>query len=185
MKHYVYIHKYQITGIPFYVGKGTTNSQHSHKYHRAYSKLRRNEKWYTIISKFDYTIEIVFSSDNEKEVYQKERELIKQYGRLHLGTGSLCNIGNGGSGGCSIPHLPEWSKNRFKTCYRYDLKGNFIDQYDSYHGASRILKINRTSIGLCIKGKSLTAGGYQWRSSKEKFIGPVPKSLNETQTKKM
>lgn len=166
VKHYVYIHIRKDNNSPFYIGKGTSDSRHNLPYHRAYSKKRRNEAWYQITSETEFLVEIVFSSDDEKEAFKKERELIDQYGRSRFGTGVLCNIGAGGGGGASIPHLPEWSRSRFKACHRYSLNGDYIDSFESYHDASRKLGLDRSALGSCIRGRNKTCGGFIWKATK-------------------
>lgn len=169
MKHYVYIHIRDDNQVPFYVGKGTSDSRHNSPHHRAYSKKRRNEMWYQITAETGFSVIIAFSSNDEKQAFTKERELIISYGRSRFGTGSLCNIGAGGGGGASIPHLSEWSRSRFKPCHRYSLSGNYIDSFESYHEASRKLGLDRSALGSCIRGRHKTCGGYLWKAAKSEL----------------
>jgi len=87
---YVYIHTRDDTGEIFYVGIGINN--------RAYNLDKRNRFWNRIIAKTTYTIKIVFNKLTHKEALHKEIRLIKLIGRSNLGTGSLCNLTNGGEG---------------------------------------------------------------------------------------
>jgi len=87
---YVYIHTRDDTGEIFYVGIGINN--------RAYNLDKRNRFWNRIIAKTTYTIKIVFNKLSHKEALHKEIRLIKLIGRSNLGTGSLCNLTNGGEG---------------------------------------------------------------------------------------
>lgn len=162
MNYYVYMHSRVDTKTPFYIGKGTNNPKLT-LYHRAYSKKRRNKTWYQITKEVDFFVTIVYSTDDEKKAFEKERELIMLYGRICLNTGSLCNIGAGGGGGTSIPHNPEWSKKRFKACHRYDLNGKYVDSYKSRNLAARVLQLDPSSITACAKGRQKTLKNHYWR----------------------
>lgn len=61
-------------------------------------KNRRNPLWNRVISKTDYRVEILFNNLTWKEAQIKEKEFIKLYGRLDLGTGTLCNLTDGVDG---------------------------------------------------------------------------------------
>jgi hypothetical protein len=64
--------------------------------HPNYWKLSRIRD--IIASSGAYVVEIVFESQDPDLAYAKEQELIKQYGRLDLGTGTLTNMTDGGKG---------------------------------------------------------------------------------------
>jgi hypothetical protein len=64
--------------------------------HPNYWKLSRIRD--IIASSGAYVVEIVFESPYPDLAYAKEQELIKQYGRLDLGTGTLTNMTDGGRG---------------------------------------------------------------------------------------
>lgn len=56
------------------------------------------------------------------------------------------------------------AKKRFsKKIIQYDLKGNFIKEWDSMSEAQRQLNIWHESIGKCCKGEIKTSGKYIWR----------------------
>lgn len=50
-----------------------------------------------------------------------------------------------------------------KPVLQYDKNGNFINEWDSMSDVERELKIYKTNISNCCKGKINTAGGYIWR----------------------
>lgn len=61
-------------------------------------------------------------------------------------------------------------KNGKKACKaicQFDIKGNFIKEWESQTKASMHLNINRTSIGNCLKNRNQTAGGYVWKFKEE------------------
>lgn len=102
----------------FYVGKGTFRngyrrlSEHM-KDTRRYKqgKLKKTYKFTTISSILDAglipEIRIVFESNDEQSVRDKEIELINFYGRRDINTGILVNHTNGGEGMLGYKHTKE------------------------------------------------------------------------------
>ena len=54
-------------------------------------------------------------------------------------------------------------KTALKKVFQYDLKGNFIKEWESSSEASRELNINALIIPRVCRGKSKTAGGFIWK----------------------
>jgi hypothetical protein len=50
-----------------------------------------------------------------------------------------------------------------KKVNQYDLKGNFVKEWDSIRAIEKELSIANASISACCKGKGKTAGGFVWR----------------------
>ena len=76
---------------PYYIGKGKDNRAWTHSsWERIHSPKDRSK------------IEIVKSNLTESEAHSLETTLIRQYGRIDIGTGILRNISDGGEGaaGC-------------------------------------------------------------------------------------
>lgn len=100
-QYYCYRHIRLDKNVPFYVGIGKVRMRNiksiSHNYDRAYSKRNRNPLWKNIVAKTDYKVEIIFESNCDKEICQKEIEFIKMYG-LRSNGGTLCNMTEGGEG---------------------------------------------------------------------------------------
>lgn len=114
---YVYELWNPLKNNPFYVGKGNLNKEL-----RVYSHLKeaqnvinfKNKNRHKIntilkILKEGYSIDhrIVFETDNEQEAFDKEKELIKQYGRRDKNTGILTNMTDGGEGASGYI-FPKW-----------------------------------------------------------------------------
>jgi len=91
----VYQHRRLDNNELFYIGIGKTEK-------RAYSKNGRNKYWNRIVSKVGYKVEIVLEGLTWKEACDKEKELIKEYGRRDLNTGILVNMTGGGDGTLEI-----------------------------------------------------------------------------------
>jgi hypothetical protein len=100
---------------PFYIGIGKTEK-------RAYEKIKRNQFWHNVIAKTDYEVEILFDDLSWENAEEKEKELIKLYGKRDNNTGCLVNITDGGGGRLGVRHteesrkkIGEESRNRKRT----------------------------------------------------------------------
>jgi hypothetical protein len=89
--YYVYLHRNRATLAPFYVGKG--------KGRRAYDVEGRHPDWHEMVNSLaaGFDTEIVKNELTEEESFQLERALIRKYGKISDGTGTLVNVTNGGS----------------------------------------------------------------------------------------
>lgn len=99
--HYVYILK-SSDGIPLYVGKGQGKRGIQHlrnglrsKSHSASLNLEIQKRR---LNGFEPLLEIVFETTDKAEAFDIEKDLVLKYGRKDLGTGTLCNVANGGQG---------------------------------------------------------------------------------------
>lgn len=161
-KFFTYIHRRKDTNEIFYVGIGTIRTKKGWgKYQRAGTSDKRNVIWKRIVKKAKGFIwEIIFESESQFDVKQKEIDLIKLYGRLDNNTGILSNMTDGGDGRMNGTYesydgnrktLNLYREDRKKKCYQYDLNGNFIKEWGSITEASNFLNVNSTSgiVGCC------------------------------------
>lgn len=89
---YVYI-DIKPDGEVFYVGKGNA---------RRVKQERRNRHHTFIVNKYkDWKREIVFTG-TEEDCLLEETRLIKNYGRIDIGTGTLVNLCDGGKGNANF-----------------------------------------------------------------------------------
>jgi hypothetical protein len=93
----VYQHRRLDNNEIFYIGIGQSEK-------RAYSKSNRNEMWRRIVNKYGYSIEIIYKNITWENASKIERKLIKQYGRINLNNGTLCNMTDGGDGILNYQH---------------------------------------------------------------------------------
>lgn len=143
---YIYRHIRLDKNEPFYIGISLNNIN----YKRAYSNFHRNKIWKDIVNKTEYEVEILLDNLTKEEIFTKEKEFIKLYGRKNLGTGCLANMTDGGEGTLGSKHnlgkhhsnftKLKISKNRKgknlknnthlkKTVYRYDKFMNLVKTY--------------------------------------------------------
>jgi len=133
----VYRHIREDKDQVFYIGIGVDAK-------RAYRTSRKNKIWNDIVSKTDYSVEILISGITREEAIQLEIGLIKYYGRMDTGTGNLSNMTDGGDGGPNFKgkkHTEEWKKNH------------------SLYMSSRDKKISdehKNKISKALKGKKMT-----------------------------
>jgi hypothetical protein len=91
---HVYRHIRLDTNMPFYIGIGLDDIPK-----RAYEVgKRRSEFWNRIVNKHGYEVDILFENIPIELAKEKEKEFIALYGRIDLGTGTLCNLTDGGDG---------------------------------------------------------------------------------------
>lgn len=94
---YVYAHfkADDITGDPFYIGKGKNKRELSN---------RRNPLWKNIVAKHGFVSKRIAENLTEQEAWNLEKTLISQFGKLSEGTGCLCNMADGGEGASGAVH---------------------------------------------------------------------------------
>ena len=96
-----------LDNIPFYVGKGKDRRYYieGHLYKDAANRLLKNK--IRKVGVENVQIYFLHKDLTEKEALQQERYWIKYYGRRDLGTGTLCNLTDGGEGTSGHIHTNE------------------------------------------------------------------------------
>ena len=102
-KYCVYVHRRKDTHAPFYIGCCTrqdkTRSRGVKKYIRAFDFRQRRPRWFEIRDAAGgVNVEIAFYSDDKKQAFQKEYDLVELYGRECFNNGLLVNECQGGEG---------------------------------------------------------------------------------------
>jgi len=100
---YVYRHIRLDNNEVFYIGI----SDMSNNYSRAKQCVKRNRFWKNIVNKTEFKVQIIWECFSRTELLEKEREFISSYGRKDLGTGTLCNLTDGGEGVHNYKHTVE------------------------------------------------------------------------------
>lgn len=163
-KYYLYRHIRLDRNEPFYIGIGTKKDnrefrKNKSEYERAYITRDRNSLWKSIVSRTEYTIEILFETNDLELIKQKEIEFITLYGRKILGTGSLANLSGGGDYIVGYKLSKEQCKNITERQLKGD-RGIKIINLDtkqiinSINQASKYYKVNGKSIKYMIEGKA-------------------------------
>jgi hypothetical protein len=108
--HYVYVLK-SPDGIPLYVGKGQGKRGIQHLRDclnlKSHSASLNAEIAKVCFDGLKPILEIIFKTENEVQAFELEKQLVLSYGRKDLGTGTLCNVTNGGRGPSGIKYTPE------------------------------------------------------------------------------
>ncbi|UCH92246.1 MAG: hypothetical protein JSV88_18375 [Candidatus Aminicenantes bacterium] len=63
----------------------------------------------------------------------------------------------------NVVPIPKIKSPHRKTVLQFDLDGNFIKEYPSLWHATRAVGLKSSGLNSCLKGKTWSAGGYQWR----------------------
>jgi hypothetical protein len=104
-------------------------------YKRAFSKKNRNKIWNRITNKTSYSVDIIWESESKENVFEKEKEFIKLYGRRDLKEGILCNLTNGGDGSTLLSKSVIKNivkKNRENGCFIRS--GEFLVKWNKENG---------------------------------------------------
>lgn len=124
---HVYVHRRATDGSVFYVGKGQKR--------RPYYKRDRNPHWHRTFDKHGLVVEIVLSTHDEREAFQRERELIAHYGRENL-----CNLTDGGEGASGVTLSPEHKAALMAACRRAHLGSKHSPEWIAKVSASKRAK---------------------------------------------
>lgn len=132
----------------------------------------------------NWVIELIESRkyDNRISAQKREDELIIEHNSLNEKVGYNTSLSN---------YNPNNSTR--KNIYQYGLNGVFINEYKSMVDAAKIIcpdSINGSfAIGQCIKGKTKSCYGFQWKDKKMSKIEPYElnkaKSYNGKSAKKV
>lgn len=149
----VYQHKKEGTNQVFYIGIGTRGF-------RPYDRNGRNKYWHSIVNKYGYDVEILFTDISRNEAESWERYLIGVYGRSVNNTGNLCNITEGGDASIG-------------------LMGDLNPRYGTKHTLETIAKMSAVK-----KGKSHTdVARLNMSAAKKGINNPHYGTKRSTQTK--
>jgi group I intron endonuclease len=152
---YVYRHIRKDKDQVFYIGIGTDDKGNR----RAKSKNSRNKIWNTIINKTEYEVEIIFEDVDLCFAIKKEIEFIKLYGKIIDGTGTLCNLTDGGEGALGFKHTKEFkkklsNKRKGENNHMFGRKGELNPNYGKKHSEERKRKNSESKKGMFEKEKN-------------------------------
>lgn len=169
---YVYGYFDPRTDVCFYIGKGQRDRAWVHlrilkkkpdtHFYRRLSKMMREG----VIPK----VILLSVGLTEKQAFTQEQQLIASFGRLDIGTGTLCNQTDGGDGVSGhvgsekqkeAARLTNAGKAIPIEAY-YPDTGEVYRRFESRAAAIRS-GFDRGSISACIAGKTKTHRGYAWR----------------------
>ena len=134
---------------PSYIGSGTAFKDAIKKY----------GKKNFICEAIEYIEEPeIFTKEFKKYVGKREDFWIEFYNARNKEIGY--NIAHGGN----TSQIGNTHRN--KRVYKFDLKGNFIEEYESIKIAGKINNISLQLISFCCYGQRKAAGGFVWRYDK-------------------
>lgn len=204
-KYFVYQHTRLDKNEVFYIGIGTKTRPGKSKtsYKRAYDKVAskgRNAHWLNIVAKTEYSIDIIFESDDYEEVKLKEIELIRFYGKRCDNGGTLVNLSDGGEGSTGFKFTEEqkqimsdhsWIKGKFgyenhlsKEVFVYNTNGEFIRSFGSQNQCSQELNVDISGIYQVLKNKIKQCNGYIFFSTFKGESIPKLENFGKNSTRK-
>lgn len=170
----VYSHYYDDEQNPFYIGQGSIARAF------VFNKNIRNKSWLNkVIDISKIHVKIIAIDISIEESIEKEKELIKFYGRLDNNTGCLTNENNGGKNsqigennyffdkhfvGKDNPNYGnKYSSNPNSIpIIQLDILGEKVREWSSAVEAEEISKFCATNISECCNKKRHIHKGYQW-----------------------
>lgn len=117
-EYFLYRHIRLDKNEPFYIGIGVKPENYNSEkteFKRAFEKTNRNKYWRNVTNKTEYTVEILFESNDENTIKEKEKEFIDLYKRKDCCDGILVNMTDGGDGSFGR----KWSE---------EFRANFIEK---------------------------------------------------------
>lgn len=187
------------TPRPFYVGKGTLE--------RVQLVARRNPRHTAIRKAYGFRREVVFSSENEVDALEREKQLIIELNTRDDHGGWGANFTEGGSGVKGRNHdeqtkrrISETTRGRKKSVkvranmshaqskkpiVQYDFEGNVVATFRSQLEACRVTGVAQQSIGKCCLRKLKSAGGFVWRFVGDRFDPKTPAVLSHEHRAKL
>jgi hypothetical protein len=157
-KYYLYRHIRLDTNEVFYVGVGSKRSRSncfSDMYERSCSRSNRNIFWRRIANKTNFISEVLLESNNREFILIKESEFIKLYGRRDNGTGTLCNLTEGGEGvlNLSLESIKSSSTKRSRKVSSYNILGERLQTFVSVRECANNYKTHRANIRKAVREK--------------------------------
>jgi hypothetical protein len=154
----------------FYVGK----SQHKSRSTRLNDHLKEAQevltkkrmgthKTHTILKilreGYNIDFKIVYETINEQEAFEKEKALIRHYGRRDLKTGPLTNLTEGGEGVCGYL-APDWLRKLYST----QRKGTGNAMFGRNHTENSRSQISQTRKQRIVTGELIpTKHSEEWK----------------------
>jgi hypothetical protein len=139
----VYRHIRLDKNVPFYIGIGDEK--------RPYQKRKRNKYWTHIVNQTEYRVDILFDDLTWEEACEKEKELIKLYGRKDLGKGTLVNMTDGGDGSYGLVVSAETRKKlsqfRHTEETKQIIRQKFLGRKSKPHTEQTKEKIRQSKLG--------------------------------------
>ena len=149
-KSYIGVHSQSTEGFDGYIGCGINSKNSSHLLHpKTHFQYAVKKYGYSKFHRIDLAV-----FDNAEAAYNLERQLVTEDWVNNTSTYNM-TIGGGGT---------REGKSATIAVLKYDMDGNFIEEFKSLSEAAMYTKnATRSEISKSCKSKYYTAGGFAWR----------------------
>jgi hypothetical protein len=116
---------------PFYIGKGTKSRMLRHLKNENINPIKVNKIKKIRSSGLEPLVKKIVENISNEESLEIEKRLIKTIGRYCKNQGPLTNYSEGGETFIGYKHQEDYIETLYKPVIKYDMDGNFIEEYKS------------------------------------------------------
>jgi hypothetical protein len=138
---------------PFYIGKGTRSRLLRHLKNENINPIKVNKIKKIRSVGLEPIVKKIIENISNDESLKIEKRLIKSIGRYCKNEGPLTNYSEGGETYIGYKHLEEYIESLHKPVIKYDLDGNFIEEYKSIKEAGEKNDIQPQTMSQICSGK--------------------------------
>jgi hypothetical protein len=145
--------EFELEYEPFYIGKGTKSRLLRHLKNEKVNPIKINKIKKIKSEGLEPIIKKLLDNISNEESLEIEKRLIKSIGRYCKNEGPLTNYSEGGETYIGYKHQEDYIETLHKPVIKYDLNGNFIEEYKSIKEAGEKNNIQPQTMSQICGGK--------------------------------
>lgn len=145
--------EFELEYEPFYIGKGTKSRLLKHLKSDKVNSIKINKIKKIKSEGLEPIIKKLVDNISNEESLEIEKRLIKSIGRYCKNEGPLTNYSEGGETYIGYKHQEDYIETLYKPVIKYDLNGNFIEEYKSIKEAGEKNNIQPQTMSQICGGK--------------------------------